>query len=214
MAVSLNDNLMTDIFYGNQDNSLLTILDSIEDTENKIKVNYKSPYMDTANLKTFLEKYKTNFTVLSTNIASINAKFDELFLFVENLKQSNLKFSAIIIQESWLSQNDDVALFKLDDYTCISQERMSSTRGGLMIYLHHSYSYSNLPIYEKSDIWEGQFIKVSGGNTCSNIILGNIYRPPRDTIDNYSTFNNQFSQVLDKLNTFNAEVIILIYLTY
>ena len=51
MAVSLNDNLMTDIFYGNQDNSLLTILDSIEDTENEIKVNYKSPYMDTANLK-------------------------------------------------------------------------------------------------------------------------------------------------------------------
>ena len=85
---------------------------------------------------------------------------------------------------------------------------MSSTRGGLMIYLHNSYSYSNLPIYEKSDIWEGQFIKVSGGNTCSNIILGNIYRPPRDTIDNYSTFNNQFSQVLDKLNTFNGEVII------
>ena len=52
----VNDNLMTDIFYGNQDNSLLTILDSIEDTENEIKVNYKSPYMDTANLKTFLEK--------------------------------------------------------------------------------------------------------------------------------------------------------------
>ena len=164
--------------------------------------------MDNANLKTFLEKNITNFTVLSTNIASSNAKYDELVLFVENLKQSNLQFSAIIIQESWLSQNDDVALFKLDDYTCISQERILSTRGGLMIYLNNSYSYSNLPIYEKSDIWVGQFIKVSGGNTISNIILENIYRPPRDLIDNYSTFNNQFSQILDKLNTFNAEVII------
>ena len=49
---------------------------------------------------------------------------------------------------------------------------------------------------------------VSGGNTSSNIILGNIHRPPKDTLDNYSTFNNQFSQVLDKLNVFNAEVII------
>ena len=67
MAVSLNDNLMTDIFYGNQDNSLLTILDSIEDTENEIKVNYKSPYMDTANLKTFLEKNKKFFTVLTSS---------------------------------------------------------------------------------------------------------------------------------------------------
>ena len=208
MAASLNDNLSAGILYGNQENSLATILDSIEDTENEIKINYKSPYMDNANLQTFLEKNITNFTVLSTNIASINAKYDELVLFVENLKQSNLQFSAIIIQESWLSQNDDVASFKLDDYTCISQERISSTRGGLMIYLHNSYSYSNLPIYEKSDIWEGQFIKVSGGYTISNIILGNIYRPPRDSIDNYSTFNNQFSQILDKLNTFNAEVII------
>ena len=40
MAVSLNDNLLTGILYGNQDNSLATILDSIEDTENEIKVNY------------------------------------------------------------------------------------------------------------------------------------------------------------------------------
>ena len=93
--------------------------------------------MDKANLKTFLKKNITNFTVLSTNIASINAKYDELVLFVENLKQSNLQFSAIIIQESWLSQNDDVAFFTLDDYTCISQERISSTRGGLIIYLHN-----------------------------------------------------------------------------
>ena len=89
MAVSLNVNLIIDIFYGNQDNSLVTILDSIEDTENEIKVNYKSPYMDTANLKKKIEKNKTNFTVLSTNIGSINAKCDELFFFVENLKQSN-----------------------------------------------------------------------------------------------------------------------------
>ena len=63
MAVSLNDNLMTDIFDGNQDNSLVTILDSIEDTENEIKVNYKSPYMDTANLKTFWEKKKKIYSV-------------------------------------------------------------------------------------------------------------------------------------------------------
>ena len=61
MAVSLSDNLMTDIFYGNQDYSLLAILDSIEDTEKEIKVNYKSSYMDTANLKTFLEIFFLQF---------------------------------------------------------------------------------------------------------------------------------------------------------
>ena len=33
MAVSINDNLLTGILDGNQDNSLATILDSIEDTK-------------------------------------------------------------------------------------------------------------------------------------------------------------------------------------
>ena len=77
-----------------------------------------------------------NFTVLSTNIGSNNSKNDELFVFVEYTKQSSLHFNAFIIQERWLSQNDNVALFKLDDYTCVSQERISSTRGELMLYLH------------------------------------------------------------------------------
>ena len=63
MAASLNNTLLTGILYDNQENSLLTILDSIEDTENEIKINYKSPYMDNANLQTFLEKNITNFTV-------------------------------------------------------------------------------------------------------------------------------------------------------
>ena len=80
-----------------------------------------------------------------------------------------------------------------------------------MIYSHNTcnnYSYSNLNIHETSYMFEGQFIRVSDGNTSSDIIVVNIYKFPEDTIDNYSTFNNQFSQVLDNLNTFNAEVII------
>ena len=75
-----------------------------------------------------------NFTVLRTNIGSINSKYDELFVFVEYTKQSSLQFNVFIIQERWLSQNDNVALFKLDDYTCVSQERISSTRFQFYIY--------------------------------------------------------------------------------
>ena len=60
-------------------------------------LHFKSPYMDNANLQNFLEKNITNFTVLSMNIASINAKYDELVLFVEYLKQSNLQFNATVL---------------------------------------------------------------------------------------------------------------------
>ena len=64
MNISLNQNLLTDILDGNQENYLVTILDSIEDTENEIKVNYKSPYMDTANFKIFGGKIKLTFNFI------------------------------------------------------------------------------------------------------------------------------------------------------
>ena len=62
-----------------------------------------------------------------------------------------------------------------------------------MIYAHNTcnnYSYLNLNIHETSYMFEGQYIRVSDGNTSSDIILVNIYIPLEDTIDNYSTFNN------------------------
>ena len=61
----------------------------------------------------------------------------------------------------------------------------------------------------KSNIWEGQFIEIYGDSMCAKkIILGNIYRPPRDINENYRQFIDEFSTVLAKLERSHSDVII------
>ena len=56
--------------------------------------------MDIPSIKNHLEINKGAFTILYTNIACLNAKFDELSIFIQDLKQNGLFFSAICLQES------------------------------------------------------------------------------------------------------------------
>ena len=52
----------------------------------------------------------------------------------------------------------------------------------------------------KSNIWEGQFIEIYVDSMCpKKIILGNIYRPPRDINENYRQFIDEFTTVLASL---------------
>ena len=61
----------------------------------------------------------------------------------------------------------------------------------------------------KSNIWEGQFIEIYGDSMCAKkIILGNIYRPPRDINENYRQFIDEFTTVLAKLERSHSDVII------
>ena len=61
----------------------------------------------------------------------------------------------------------------------------------------------------KSNIWEGKFIEIYEDSMCANkIILGNIYRPPRDINENYQQFIDEFTTVLAKLERSHSDVII------
>ena len=63
-----------------------------------------------------------------------------------------------------------------------------------MIYLHSKYKPVSLDYYTVSDIWEGLFVEVSGNSLESNIIIGNIYIPPKNNnnIDNI-IYNNSWT---------------------
>ena len=114
------------------------------------------------------------FSILSSNIESINAKFGELEIFIEQLNQVNFKFSAICLQESWLSTDDDISPFQLDGYTCRSQGKTCSNKGGLIIYLNETFKYKPLQNTHRYETWEGQYIQVHGGGLSKKIIIGNI----------------------------------------
>ncbi len=50
--------------------------------------------------------------MFSTNIQLINAKIEELRLFIEHLKTFNFMFSVICIEESWLPEGSDTSLIQ------------------------------------------------------------------------------------------------------
>ena len=65
-----------------------------------------------------------------------------------------------------------------------------------------------LNIHEQSNLWDGQFVKISGILHNKSITLGNIYRPPNDIKENYKTFYEELTQTLATLNKSRLEVII------
>ena len=79
-----------------------------------------------------------------------------------------------------------------------------------MIYLHSKYKYIALDYYTESDIWEGLFIEVSGNSLETNIIIGTIYKPPKNNNNNYNIqqFMNELDPVLAKLDSDNKYILL------
>ena len=76
-----------------------------------------------------------HFSILSTNIQSLNSKFSELEAYIEELDCINFKFNIICIQESWKAEGDDFSQFVLHGYNAITQGKSCSGKGGLVIYI-------------------------------------------------------------------------------
>ena len=68
--------------------------------------------------------YKAGLSILSGNIQSINAKFDDFQSFVSRVNTSH-PISAIYLQECWLDEKDtdSINLFNLSDYTMVHQTK-------------------------------------------------------------------------------------------
>ena len=102
-----------------------------------------------------------------------------------------------------------MSLIQLTGYDCISQGKSCSSKGGLLIYIDKRFDYEvkmNLNTYEH---WEGQIIQITGGGLSQPVIIGNIYRPPRPSTENYNKFINEFSTVLSTLRCHQNNSVIL-----
>ena len=131
---------------------------------NEPSIIKNSPYYNDEKLINELNTKTNNFNILSLNCESINSKFDQINITIEQFKRNGCIFSAICIQESWLSDDTDTSLFQLDGYNLIAQGKRCSTRGGLIIYLKDTIKYKLIDIQANSNIWEGQFIEIEHEN--------------------------------------------------
>ncbi len=97
-----------------ENNSLTNVrkfdLDNTDnDIHNEPNIIDHSSYYEFNNVMCLLNKTTNSFSILSTNAQSINGKIDQLRIFIERLKTLGHEFSAICIQEAWLTDDSDTS---------------------------------------------------------------------------------------------------------
>jgi len=201
-------NILTETLLDNPA-SLKDILEEdshIADIEtNEPSLMQNSPYYSTIDFQNLLENKLGVFNVISLNCQSLNAKFDQLKYYIEMYNNGSHKISAICLQETWLTADSDLSLFHIPGYHLVSEGKSCSAHGGVATYLHESFNHISVSCNSPSNSWDGQFIEIDVQSNCNEskpFVLGNIYRPPRQTSDNINTFIDEFEAVCNQFRNY------------
>ena len=199
--------------YGGLANNSLTNLpgelDEIDIDNEEPLVLEQTEYVDTTRIKEILNDENENVTILSLNCQSLFAKFDEIITFISTLREIGINFNVICLQETWIAEHMDTSLLNIDGYQLISQPRTCSTHGGLALYLdsrfnHQTLKFTNLTFSK----WEYQFVQIDSDILHKSIIIGNVYRLPKQSNDDITDFLAGFSSILGNLENSNKEIVI------
>ena len=79
-----------------------------------------------------------------------------------------------------------------------NQNQNASSHGGFIMYLSKKWHYSIKTCDTTSKIWERQIVEIINPNASHRrkIIVGNIYRPPNNSRENFKIFINGFKDTL------------------
>ena len=143
-------------------NHILHLNNGETDDSNALQVIPNSSYYDIENFNSLVNNSVNRFGIFSTNIQSINAKFQELEAVVEELHSLKFNVSINYIQESWIREQDDISQIQLEDYNCIALGKSSSAKRGLIMYIHTKYDYKLIKVNQYEN-WERQLIEITGG---------------------------------------------------
>ena len=113
-SIMTNNQNVLEHFGGVNANSLCQLLNNNDDNDHQddeLNIMQISSYYDDDSLNNLFKDTENSFSILSLNCQSINAKFDQLNIKVQQLKSNGYEFSAICLQETWLSSDSDTSLF-------------------------------------------------------------------------------------------------------
>lgn len=209
MTTNIDNNVLKH-FGGASRMSLQHVISDCDDLDKTVEIIAHSPYFNIDNFCALMKESVNDFLVLSLNIQSINAKFDQLNILLKYFSDNNVFISAICLQETWISdKNSDYSLFQLPGYELIHLNASCSSHSGLIIYLQNKFSYNLHPLQSSSRLWECLIIDVEADMLNKKITLANLYRAPKETTLHLTEFINDLSPIVDVLTRRSSNVIFI-----
>lgn len=185
--LTLNSDLDPDHNYYN------TIINNINACDYHDEDTFKQVTRDSTNI---------DFSMLHLNIRSIMNKFDDFQAYLDSLEHD---FSVIGLSETWLNCRN-INEFPLVNYHNTGMVRTNKQGGGVSLYINKSYQFRervDLAV-NIEDVIESQFIELT--TKPNNIIIGIIYRPPNDKLDE---FKECLAEILQKLDLQNKKCFLM-----
>ena len=205
--IALNASNILNNFGGLQDNDLVQIANlNDDDNGDESRLIKQSQYYDIDGMSDFLSTNTNNISVISWNIQSLNSKFNEIAGLIHHLEDQSLHFDVICLQESWLSEEDNYNLFKIDNYTFYKKdvEVNCSSHGGLIIYVRNEICVNKIEFLRNRLTYEGIAITIKTAEN-KKIKIINIYRPPRETFDEF--INDFIPTISDQIKNTNDVIL-------
>ena len=186
-------------------NSLVHLLDSNDtDDNNEVPIVKHSAYYGENDFSSMLAN-KAGLTILSGNIQSMKAKFDELEAFINRVNTSN-PISLICLQECWLDEKniESIAMINLKDYNMSYQTKQCCGHGGLIIYVHTQFTCTPIDtISQAATGWEYMCVELSHQTPRSpKYLVCNVYRKPGELREDFNLFLQEFASfTLNRVST-------------
>ena len=145
--------------------------------------------------------YSSMFSILHINCRSLKRNYDEIEALLDSLKCS---FSILALSETWLDDcSTPTCVFK--DYIYVGNHRNGRRGGGVGLCIKNNYNYAlrqDLNVFRNE--FESCFIELQKPG--KNLIIGVLYRPPSESIDD---FNQILQNLLGIINKENKDCILL-----
>ena len=154
------------------------------------------------------KKVKHSFSLLHTNIQSLNHNFEQLEILINSLE---FDFDVIALSEVWCS--DDKLTFNpglIQGYTPYQGTKGTSLKSGCGMYIKNSLKTVErtdlrIKICDQENEFQSYWIEIFNKNS-ANILVGCFYRHPKANSDN--TFNDSLLITLQKIANENKIIVI------
>ena len=197
----------------NEGNSLLDLMQNISpDSEDEVNFTDHSIYYNDQNYKECIARSNGALRILNLNCGGLNAKFDNLKIFLAECNNTMFPLHVITLQETHINSNSDIRYFDLPGYTLVYDLARINIFGGVAIYVHDSFSFNRLDTVafkQNSTVYESMYLEIYNKDASFHqYIIGSVYRRPSELLDDLKQFIEEFSITLSSIHSVSKQAYI------